>query len=117
MLERTCPECGAAFMPRTGGQVCCSDKCKLERKKRLTRECAARNNEAKKLAALDLSIRAQLAQERQERRIRRRRADLAYKALHVPVATRTLADGTVVETRGTCPIAPWPTAIVRMSHS
>ena len=36
---------------------------------------------------------------------------------HVPVVTRTLANGTVVETRGTCPIAPWPSAIVRMSHS
>jgi len=117
MNDRTCPECGATFAPDNGSRVCCSDKCKHEREQRLARERAARDNEAKRLAALDLSIRAQLAQERHERRIRRRRADLAYKSLHVPVATRTRADGTVVESRGTCPIAPWPSAIVWMSHS
>ena len=33
--QRVCPECGAAFMPRNGQQVCCSDKCKAARKKRL----------------------------------------------------------------------------------
>lgn len=104
MHERTCPECGAAFMPRNGGQVCCSDKCRAARKKRQDHECrrrlrAARDNEAKKLAALDLSIRAQLAQERHERRIRRRRADLAYKSLHVPVS-RHVENGVSVEWRG-----------------
>ena len=35
---RTCPECGAAFMPRNGGQVCCSDDCKFARKRRLQAE-------------------------------------------------------------------------------
>ena len=99
MHDRTCPECGAAFEPRYGNQVCCSDKCKRERQKRQTRERAARGDEAKRLAALDLSIRAQLAQERQERRIRRRRADLAYKALHVPVS-RHVENGVSVEWRG-----------------
>ena len=28
MDPRVCPECGAEFVPRSGTQVCCSDKCK-----------------------------------------------------------------------------------------
>lgn len=35
MIEKICPECGAAFVPRNGQQVCCSDKCKAARKKKL----------------------------------------------------------------------------------
>lgn len=38
MHKRVCPECGAAFMPRNGGQVCCSDECRLARKRRLQAE-------------------------------------------------------------------------------
>ena len=110
MHDRTCPECGAAFEPRYGNQVCCSDECRKARHRRIDKECHRRHkddyNEAKKLAALDCSQRAREAAERQERRIRRRRADLAYKALHVPVVTRTLDDGRVVETRGQRCIAP-----------
>lgn len=29
--KRICPECGAAFVPRHGSQVCCSDACKRAR--------------------------------------------------------------------------------------
>ena len=29
--QRVCPECGAAFSPRHGSQVCCSDACKRSR--------------------------------------------------------------------------------------
>ena len=32
---RTCPECGAAFPPRHGTQVCCSQVCNEKRRKRL----------------------------------------------------------------------------------
>ena len=39
---RTCPECGAEFMPRTGSQVCCSDKCRAARHQRIDRECRRR---------------------------------------------------------------------------
>ena len=35
---RVCPECDAAFMPRYGSQVCCSDDCRLARKRRLQAE-------------------------------------------------------------------------------
>lgn len=38
MHERVCPECDTAFMPRNGGQVCCSDECRLARKRRLQAE-------------------------------------------------------------------------------
>ena len=110
MHERTCPECGAAFEPRYGNQVCCSDECRKARHRRSDKESRRRARESKDKRALKNDAleaeRAQLAQERQERRIRRRRADLAYKSLHVPVVTRTLDDGRVVETRGQRCIAP-----------
>ena len=54
MAEKICPECGAAFMPRNGQQVCCSDKCKAARKKMLDgnrcrfRESAFREERRKK---------------------------------------------------------------------
>ena len=96
MHDRTCPECSAVFSPRTGGQVCCSDKCKRERQKRQTRERAAANDEAKKASR---ELLAREAAERQERRIRRRRADLAYKQLAVPVS-RHVENGVSVEWRG-----------------
>lgn len=38
MKQRTCLECGAAFMPQYGVQVCCSDACKRARQKRLRAE-------------------------------------------------------------------------------
>lgn len=38
MHSRVCPECGAEFMPRNGGQVCCSDECRAARKRRLHNE-------------------------------------------------------------------------------
>ncbi len=33
MNSRVCPVCGAAFLPRYGSQVCCSDKCQAARRK------------------------------------------------------------------------------------
>lgn len=42
MHKRVCPECNTAFMPRCGSQVCCSDDCKLVRKRRLRAECRRR---------------------------------------------------------------------------
>lgn len=38
MTQRTCLECGAAFMPQYGVQVCCSDACKKARQERLRAE-------------------------------------------------------------------------------
>lgn len=42
MHSRVCPECGAAFMPRSGSQVCCSNKCSAARHQRIDRECHRR---------------------------------------------------------------------------
>ena len=39
--DRVCPECGAAFSPRHGSQVCCSDACKRARKFKLDKESRA----------------------------------------------------------------------------
>ncbi len=49
--ERTCPECGAAFLPRHGSQVCCSDECWRARKKRLDTESKNRCAEKERKAA------------------------------------------------------------------
>ena len=38
MVERICPECGAAFSPRYGSQVCCSDACKRARRIKIMRK-------------------------------------------------------------------------------
>ena len=42
MHSRVCPECGAAFVPLHGSQVCCSDKCRTARHQRIDRECRRR---------------------------------------------------------------------------
>ncbi len=42
MHSRVCPECGAEFMPRYGGQVCCSDECRAVRHRRIDKECRRR---------------------------------------------------------------------------
>ena len=51
MKERVCPECGAAFMPRYGTQVCCGDKCRARRKHRASAESAAQFRERARKAA------------------------------------------------------------------
>lgn len=38
MIEKICPECGAAFVPRYDNQVCCSDECKRNRLRMKWRE-------------------------------------------------------------------------------
>ena len=34
---KVCPECGAVFKPRNAYQLCCSEKCKLDRRRRQNR--------------------------------------------------------------------------------
>ena len=38
MVDRKCPECGAAFTPRSKTQVCCSKECQKKRKRRIDKE-------------------------------------------------------------------------------
>ena len=40
MVEKICPECGAAFVPRRSSQIICSDECALKRQRRQIREWA-----------------------------------------------------------------------------
>lgn len=91
------PSCGAAFMPRYGSQVCCSDECRAARHRRLTRKCLARRAKKQRLT---------LAAERKEKE--RRRAeffaarDAAFEKAGQPVPKIEERGGVRIESRGTC---------------
>ena len=97
MHKRVCPECGAAFMPRNGSQVCCSDKCKAARKKRL-------DNNRRQFC--DRKTETAFREEREEKA--RRRAeffaarDAAFERAGLPIPKIEIRDGVRVERRGTC---------------
>ena len=92
MHTRVCPECGAAFVTRSGTQVCCSDKCKRVRHQRKTRESDAR------------CLRKTKADEREERA--RRRAeffaarDAAFERAGLPIPKIEIRNGVRIENRG-----------------
>lgn len=99
MHSRVCPECGAAFMPRYGSQVCCSDECKAARKKRLNkrhkRACLARCAKKQRHTA---------AAERKEK-ARRRAAffaarDAAFERAGLPIPKIEERGGVRIESRG-----------------
>ena len=102
MKERVCPECGAAFMPRYGTQVCCGDKCRARRKHRASAESAAQFRERARKAA---------AAKRKEKA--RRRAeffaarDAAFDRAGLPIPKIEVRGRVKVERRGNCPVAPW----------
>ena len=53
--QRTCPECGAAFMPDHGNQVCCSRGCNESRQRRLhAKSSRARRADKNKYISNDL---------------------------------------------------------------
>lgn len=98
MVERICPECGAAFVPRNGQQVCCSDECKAARKKKL--------DDAR------YRFRDQVGERtfREERREKaRRRAaffaarDAAFARAGLPIPKIEGRNGIIIERRGTVP--------------
>ena len=97
MHERTCPECGAAFVPRYGGQVCCSDECKASRKKML---------DADRKRFCDRKSESAFREERREKA--RRRAeffaarDAAFERAGLPIPKIEERGGVRVERRGTC---------------
>ena len=95
--ERVCPECDAAFVPRYGGQVCCSDECKAARKKRLDADRYRFRDQITEIAF------------REERRAKaRRRADFfaardaAFERAGLPIPKIEICNGVVIERRGTC---------------
>lgn len=101
MHERTCLECGAAFVPRYGTQVCCSDKCRRARKERLQAE----RNADRELHRLDPAVRKALGEEKKEKA--RRRAeflaarDAAFAKISMPPPRITVnVDGSRTEWRG-----------------
>lgn len=97
MHKRICPECGAAFMPRNGQQVCCSDKCKAARKKRLDDD---------RYRFRDPQSESAFREERREKA--RRRAeffaarDAAFEKAGQPIPKIEERNGVRVERRGTC---------------
>ena len=105
MHERTCPECGAAFSPHRGNQVCCSDACKRARAKRLDRESRSRGKSAS-INAVDAERieRMALAAEREEKASRRAAffaaRDAAFERAGLPIPKIVVRDGVRIENRG-----------------
>lgn len=111
MHERVCPECGAAFVPRYGGQVCCSDECKAARRKRQAADRYRFRDPQSERAFLE------------ERRAKaRRRAeffaarDAAFERAGLPIPKIEIRDGVRVETRGQRCIAPHFSPLVAVHH-
>ena len=97
MHERVCPECGAAFVPRYGGQVCCSDECKAARRKRLeANRYRFRDTKSERTSLKDRRAKA------------RRRAeffaarDAAFERAGLPIPKTEIRNGVIIERRGTC---------------
>ena len=93
--QRVCPVCGAAFMPRNGSQVCCSDKCKAARKKRLDDDRYQFRDQKSEIAF----------REERRKKARRRAAffaarDAAFERAGLPIPKIEIRDGVRVETRG-----------------
>ena len=106
MHTRVCPECGAEFQPRTGGQVCCSDKCRAARHRRIDRECRRRARGAIDYCKVECVRRVSLAEERKAK-ARRRAAffaarDAAFEKAGLPIPKIEERGGVRVERRGTC---------------
>ena len=95
MHERVCPECGAAFVPLHSSQVCCSDKCKAARKKRL---------DDNRRQFLDRKTETAFREERREKA--RRRAeffaarDAAFERAGLPIPKIEIRNGVRIENRG-----------------
>jgi hypothetical protein len=98
MAVRICPECGAAFVPRYGGQACCSDECKAARRKML---------DAVRYRFRDLQSESAFREERRAKA--RRRAeffaarDAAFERAGLPIPKIEIRNGIIIERRGTVP--------------
>ena len=85
MTEKICLECGAKFVQACNKQVCCSDECKRNRRRRQVRESLAR-------------IRKLSPRQRMLANLRQRDA-LCPK----PRTEVIYRNGIIIERRGTCP--------------
>ena len=88
MVEKICVECGAAFMPRDGRRLYCSEKCARRRQRRQCRE-----NKRVRNRKLKLSPRQQMLANL------RQRDALAPK----PKTEIICRNGITIERRGTVP--------------
>ena len=88
MVEKICPECGAAFVPRDGRRLYCSEKCARRRQRRQCRENKRVRNRKLKLSP----------HQRMLANLRRRDA-LAPK----PKTEIICRNGVIIERRGTVP--------------
>lgn len=93
MIERRCPECGAAFVSRYRQQVCCSEKCKKTRMKKLQAKSHAALWQRKAKATKRLS------------KAERRKAffearDAAFERAGLPIPRIVVRDGVRTEFRG-----------------
>ena len=95
MVEKICPECGAEFRPLHGSQVCCSDECKRNRKRRQMRESWGRN---RKLSS------------RQQRNENLRQRDASFPQPKTEIIER---NGIVIERRGTVPLGCHAVGIIK----
>ena len=112
MTERICPECDAAFMPRNGRDLCCSDACRAARKRRLDTEAHRRLRGSKNKSVykddavfVERVQRMTLAEERREK-ARRRAAffaarDAAFERAGLPIPKIVVRNGVRIENRGT----------------
>ena len=91
MNERRCPECGAAFAPRYGSQVCCGEKCKAERSKRLQAANKAATRKRPKAKPLTKAAR---------RKAFFAARDAAFERAGLPIPRIVERDGMRVEYRG-----------------
>lgn len=98
MRQRICPVCDAAFVPRYGGQVCCSDECKLNRLRMQRRGSKRRNARIRKLSP------------RQQMFVNLRQRDAIAPKPKTEVICR---DGIVIERRGTVPAGCRAVGIIR----
>lgn len=101
MNTRVCPVCDAAFVPRYGSQVCCSEGCKAARRKRLEKR-----QKRARLAREAKKRRHTAAAERKEK-ARRRAAffaarDRAFEKAGLPIPKIEERGSVRVERRGTC---------------
>ena len=101
MREKICPECGAAFMPRKGSQVCCSDKCQAARTKR-----QKKLQDAKRCLYRDQTTEIAFRKARREKAARRAAffaaRDAAFEKAGQPVPRIEERGGVRIERRGTC---------------
>ena len=88
MVEKICGECGAAFVPRDGRRLCCSEKCARRRKRRQCRENKRLRNRKLKLSP------------RQKMKINLARLDALAPKPKIEIIERS---GIIIERRGTVP--------------